>query len=91
MVSEYDKKQYDFSLEFTLHEVFIWAQLLAMSENDAEFLTNLSPWTPAEHAKQYLILILLLTRNSKIFWDRFIDRCWDEIEKGRNKSLLRAI
>ena len=53
MVSEYDKKEYDFSLEFTLHEVFIWAQLLAMSENDAELLTNLSPWTPAEHAKQY--------------------------------------
>ena len=60
MVSEYDKKEYDFSLEFTLHEVFIWAQLLAMSENDAELLTNLSPWTPVEHAKQYLILILLL-------------------------------
>ena len=47
-MSEYDKEEYDFSLEFILHEVFLRGTvdkkcLLVMSENDVELLTNVLP------------------------------------------------
>ena len=47
-MSEYDKEEYDFSLEFILHEVFLRGtvdkkRLLVISENDVELLTNVLP------------------------------------------------
>ena len=47
-MSEYDKEEYDFSLEFILHKVFLRGtvdkkRLLVMSENDVELLTNVLP------------------------------------------------
>ena len=63
VVSENDKEEYDFLLEFILDEVFIIGavdktHLLVISENEVELLTNVLPWTPVELAKQYLILLL---------------------------------
>ena len=56
LVSEYDKKEYDFLLEFILQEVFITGT--ADKTHDVELLTNVLPWTPVELVKQYLILLL---------------------------------
>ena len=56
LVSEYDKKEYDFLLEFILQEVFITGT--ADKTHDVELLTTVLPWTPVELAKQYLILLL---------------------------------
>ena len=63
-MSEYDKKEYDFSSEFILHEVFFRrtvdkTYLLVMSENDVELQTNVLPLTQIELAKQDLTLILV--------------------------------
>ena len=63
-MSEYDKKEYDFSSEFIKHEVFFRrtvdkTYLLVMSENDVELLTNVLPLTRIELAKQDLTLILV--------------------------------
>ena len=55
-VLEYDKKEYDFLLEFILQEVFITGT--SDKTHDAELLTNVLPWTPVELAKQYSILLL---------------------------------
>ena len=57
MVSKHDKEEYDFLLEFKSHEVLVtWTldkiDLLAISENDVELLTNVLPWTPNEFSKQ---------------------------------------
>ena len=67
-MSEYDKEEYDFLLEFILHEECLLLKhidktvdkthLLVTSENNIEFLTNALPWTPFEPAKQYLTLLL---------------------------------
>ena len=67
-VSEYDKEEYDFLLEFILHEECLLLKhidkridktyLLVTSENNIEFLTNALPWTPFGPAKQYLTLLL---------------------------------
>ena len=62
MVSEHDK-EYDFLSKFILHEVLVKGtvdeiHLLVISENEVELLTNVLPWTPAELAKQHLILPL---------------------------------
>ena len=48
MVSEYDKEECDFLLEFILHEVFVTGTvdkttLLVISENEVELLTNVLP------------------------------------------------
>ena len=64
VVSEYDKKEYDFSSELIKHEVFFRrtvdkTYLLVMSENDVELLTNVLPLTRIELAKQDLTLILV--------------------------------
>ena len=56
VVSEYDKKEYGFLLEFILQEVFITGT--ADKTHDVELLTNVLPWTPVELVKQYLILLL---------------------------------
>ena len=76
MASEHDKEEYDFLLEFILHEVFVTGTvdktaLLVISENEVELLTNVLPWTPVELAKQYLILLLETVK----FWgiDLLID------------------
>ena len=63
-MSEYDKKEYDFSSEFIKLEVFFRrtvdkTYLLVMSENDVELLTNVLPLTRIELAKQDLTLILV--------------------------------
>ena len=63
-MSEYDKKEYDFSSEFIKHEVFFRrtvdkTYLLVMSENDVELLTNVLPLSRIELAKQDLTLILV--------------------------------
>ena len=42
--------------------------LLAISENEVELLTNVLPWTPVELAKK---VFNLTTRNPKIFLKRF--------------------
>ena len=67
-VSEYDKEEYGFLLEFILHEECLLLKhidktidkthLLVRSENNIEFLTNALPWTPFEPAKQFLTLLL---------------------------------
>ena len=62
VVSEHDK-EYDFLSKCILHEVFVkWTVdeiiLLVISENELELLANVLPWTPAELAKQHLILLL---------------------------------
>ena len=67
-VPEYDKEEYDFLLEFILHEECLFLKhidkridkthLLVTSKNNIEFLTNALPWTPFELAKQYLTLLL---------------------------------
>ena len=56
-MSEHDKEEYDFSLEFKSHEAFVTetvdkAHLLVTSENDVELLTNVLPETPNELAKR---------------------------------------
>ena len=56
VVSEYDKKEDGFLLEFILQEVFITGT--ADKTHDVELLTTVLPWTPVELAKQYLILLL---------------------------------
>ena len=76
-MSEYDKLNYYFSLEFLLHEAFVRgtvdeSQLLEMSENGVELLTNILPWTQVELRKRYLIFL-----KTKAIYDRFNDRCWD--------------
>ena len=48
VVSEHDKEEYDFLLEFKSHEAFVTetvdkAHLLVTSENDVELLTNVLP------------------------------------------------
>ena len=48
MVSEHDKEEYNFLLEFKSHEAFVTetvdkAHLLVTSENDVELLTNVLP------------------------------------------------
>ena len=62
VVSEHGKK-YDFLSKFMLYEVFVTGNvdkiyLLVISENEVELLTNILPRTPAELAKQHLILLL---------------------------------
>ena len=61
-MSEYDKWNYYFSLEFLLREAFVRgtvdeSQLLEMSENGVELLTNILPWTQVELGKRYLIFL----------------------------------
>ena len=48
MVSEHDKEEYYFLLKFILYEVFVTvtvdkANLLLISENEVELLTNVLP------------------------------------------------
>ena len=48
VVSEHDKEEYDFLLEFILCQVFVTgtvdkAHLLVISENEVELLTNVLP------------------------------------------------
>ena len=64
-------EEYDLPFEFTLHEMFATgtvgkAHLLAISKNDVELITNVLLWTPAELAKQYLILPLETVK----FWEK---------------------
>ena len=72
-VFEYEKEAHNFSLEFTLHKMFVRRtldkkDLLAISENEVELLTNVLPWTPVELAKK---VFNITTRNPKIFLKRF--------------------
>ena len=67
-VSEYDKEEYGFLLEFILHEKCLLLKhmdktidkthLLVGSGNNIAFLTNALPWTPFELVKQYLTSLL---------------------------------
>ena len=68
-MSEHDKEEHDFLLEFILYEVLVTGtvnktHLLVTSENKVQLLTNALPSTPVEFAKQYLILLLEKQQNS---------------------------
>ena len=63
VMSEHDKKEYDFLLNLILHEVFVTGtvdkiHLLVISENEVELLSNVLPWTLIAFAKQHVILLL---------------------------------
>ena len=90
VVFEHDK-EYDFLSKFIWHEVFVTEtvdeiNLLVISENVVELLTNVLPWTRVELGKQHLILLLETVK----IWG--IDLLTDfEIGRFRNKNLLRTV
>ena len=47
VVSEYNKEEYCFIVEFTLYELFV-RETVKKSENEVKLLTNVLPWTPVE-------------------------------------------
>ena len=63
MVSEHDKEEHHFLLEFILCEALVTGtvdktHLLVISENEVQLLTNVLLSTPVKFAKQHLILPL---------------------------------
>ena len=73
VVSEYGKEEYGFLLEL-VYELFLTGtvDLLVMSQNDAELVTNVLSRAPVLFAKQYLTLLLETVR---FRGNKTVDRC----------------
>ena len=73
VISEYGKEEYVFLLEL-VYELFLTGtvDLLVMSQNDAELVTNVLSRAPVLFAKQHLTLLLETVR---FRGNKFIDRC----------------
>ena len=63
VVSEYNKEEYCFIAEFTLYELFV-RETVKKSENETTY--QCLTLNSAELRKHL---------ETKVFWDRFIDRC----------------